>query len=309
MATERTLISLALDAEDVASGLHTFRDGLPRSATRITAIIAQLFAISALLRGISDPVYPSLYRVEDDLALVLSTLRRSLDGAFDMFARSKGQPLQLAWEDLCDRLERDEGIGLLERLKWYHDFLKAQEAVLLGYRSRDLGFQRRQLVSLLEQQELLDSQAQRRAIDASGECHGKVLALYDADTCPAASTPRPTRPRMPRTEIPISPTSPLGGWQDPFRRGSMPPPSVPDPPPPTSPTFTSSSSQTLNSSQTSYSSNTAFIPVQTTLAHWAQNVFDGQNPSHPFSLSYQPYVPMGGISNSADIPQERRIYM
>lgn len=169
MANERSLLRLADDAEDVASGLVVFRDELPRSSVRITAIISQLFAMSALLRGVSDPTKPIIDRVEDDLALLCPTLRRSFDVAFDMLARTRDRPLQFLWEDLCDRMERDEGIGLLERLQWYHDFLQAQQDVLSGIRSRDLGGKRRQLVSLLDQQELLDRRAQRRAIDTSGQ--------------------------------------------------------------------------------------------------------------------------------------------
>ncbi|KAK3046374.1 hypothetical protein LTR09_012150 [Extremus antarcticus] len=81
----------------------------------------------------------------------------------------------------------------------------------------------------------------------------------------------------------MSPRSPAEDWRERYGRGATPPPLAPDPPPPTSPTFTSSSSQTLNSSHTSYS-DAAFIPVQTVLTHWAQSVFDGQNPSSSFNV-------------------------
>lgn len=57
---------------------------------------------------------------------------------------------------------------------------------------------------------------------------------------------------------------------------------------PLSPTFTSSSSQTLNSSQTSYSSE--FMAPQQTLVHWAQRIFDGQHPESDFDDAFQLYT-------------------
>ena len=170
---DRALIRYAKDAEDVASGLHNFRDSLPRSATRITATISELFALSSVLREIDnaqgDPQYsPSFYRVKDDLDLVLPSLKRTLDNAFDMFARSRERPYQMVWDDLGHRMEREEGIGLLERLEWYHDFLRAQFDVLTGYQPGDLRDLRRQLVSLLDAQEVSNLRAQRRSIDTSG---------------------------------------------------------------------------------------------------------------------------------------------
>lgn len=107
-----------------------------------------------------------------------------------------------------------------------------------------------------------------------------------AERWTASVTPRPNqgRPRMPRRETPRSPTSSDNSYRPEF------PPFAPDPPEPVplSPTFTSSSSQTLNSSQTSYSSE--FMAPQQTLVHWAQRIFDGQHPESEFSGAYQLYI-------------------
>lgn len=102
----------------------------------------------------------------------------------------------------------------------------------------------------------------------------------------AASTPRPpqTRRRSSRIDTPVSPTSPSETWSD-YIGAGRPPLFVPDPPMPTSPTFTSSSSQTLPSSQTSYSSDQAGPGAH--LVHWAQDIFDGENPCTPFKREYQ----------------------
>lgn len=170
----RTLIRFARDAEDVASGLHSFRDNLPRAATRITAIISELFALSSVIREIvharDDPKYaPSYYRIQNDLDLVLPTFQRTLDVAFDMFMRSRDRPYQMVWEDLGHRMENEEGVAFLERLEIYHDFLRAQFDVLTGYQPPDLRDFRRQLIDLYDSQEVSGLRASRRSIDNSGK--------------------------------------------------------------------------------------------------------------------------------------------
>ena len=180
---ERTL---AKDAEDVASGLHTFRDSLQRSATKITSTIGELFQVSSVLREIDiaqvDPRFgPSFYRIQNDLRIVYPTLANTLDAVFNMFSRSRAQPYEMVWDDLAYRMEREEGIGLLERLECYHDFLRAQFDVLTtGRPPRDLGFLRQQLATLLEAQEATNLRAQRRSIDVSG-----MHSIYAITACAA----------------------------------------------------------------------------------------------------------------------------
>ena len=72
----------------------------------------------------------------------------------------------------------------------------------------------------------------------------------------------------------------------------MPPPFAPEPPPqavPLSPTFTSSSSNTMNSSQTSYSSEMLNTPRRA-IRHWAQTIFDGEHPGTAYDDAHQTYV-------------------
>ena len=225
--------------------------------------------------------------------MVLPSLKRTFDNAFDMFARSRERPYQMVWDDLGHRMEREEGIGLLERLEWYHDFLRAQFDVLTGYQPQDLRDLRRQLISLRDAQDVSILRDQRRSIDASGTIgyRGSAWATHASQTniWAATSTPRPpVRPPLTRIETPISPTTMSDDWDDYTQRTGMPPPIAPDPPlqVPTSPTFTSSSSQSLDSSHTSYS-NGSFTPSAPALVHWAQVVFDGNNPSTQFRQQYQ----------------------
>lgn len=275
MASRTTLSNLVQDAEDVAAGLYSFRDGLPRIDARITAIIGQLLEVSSLLRGIANVARlpPS---VRDDLARLSPTLRRTLDRTLVMLGQSGSRSYEAAWQSLCDRMERDEGIGLKERLSWYLNFLRAQQVVIEGRRPLDLNSMRREFASLLDSQKLYDDRDSRRAIT------------------PLPRASRPQRPTMQRGEGSTwSYTS--SGYQtnfaendrsrdaaeyiaNTFRRPT--PPLFFEPAAPTSPTFTSDSSQTLKSSQTS----------QSGCVHWAQNVFDGNHPSTPFAHSYQMQV-------------------
>lgn len=174
MAQQRSLIRFAKDAEDVASGLHNFRDSLPRSATRITATISELFALSSILREIDNAegdtrFSSSFYRVQDDLNVLFPTLQRTLEAAFDMFSRSRERPYQVIWDELSHKMEHDEGIGLLERLEVYHDFLRAQADILQGQRAQNLYDLRRELVSLWDAQEVSVLRLQRLSIDTSGK--------------------------------------------------------------------------------------------------------------------------------------------
>ena len=173
-AGPRTFIRFAKDAEDVASGLRAFRDSLPRNATKITAIIGKLFAISSILREIDveqgDNAYtPSSIRVQNELDYVLfMSLRRTLEDAFDMFARSRERPIQTVWDDLMYKMEYEEQRGFLERLELYHEFLRAQADVLRGYSPRNVDDLRLALVTLANSQEASALPSQRRSIDASG---------------------------------------------------------------------------------------------------------------------------------------------
>lgn len=173
MSQQRSLIRFARDAEDVASGLHTFRDSLPRSATRITATISELFALSSILREIDNAegdtrFSSSFYRVQDDLNLLFPTLQRTLEAVFDMFSRSRERSYEMIWDELGRKMEHDEGIGLLERLEVYHDFLRAQADILQGHRAQNLYDLRRELVSLWDAQEVSVLRLQRLSIDTSG---------------------------------------------------------------------------------------------------------------------------------------------
>jgi len=58
---ERTLLESALDCDDALEKLRCLRDALPRHATKITAILSELFAVSAALREIHNAEHSWTY--------------------------------------------------------------------------------------------------------------------------------------------------------------------------------------------------------------------------------------------------------
>jgi hypothetical protein len=172
MAQQNGLIALAQEAEDAASGLHAFRDRLPRYATHITAIVSELFAVSSVLREIEHarlhPEYqPSFYRIREDITLLFRSLQSSLENVFIMFRRSGNRTHQVVWEDLRYRMETEEGVSLRDRLVLYHDFLDVQLDIVNGRGIGDTRRLRRPIEDLWDAQEQNGIRTPRRAISES----------------------------------------------------------------------------------------------------------------------------------------------
>lgn len=161
MATRpRVLVRLAYSAEDVATRLRNFRNGLTGQDARITSSISKLFAISSLLQQLDEAQNdrdqgPSFYRIRDDVSIVIPSLERTLQDSLEMVARSQNRPSEVAWDDMQFQMSREEGLGLHERLALYHDFLRAQSSILAGIQAPlSIVDMRRQLRVLQNAQEL-----------------------------------------------------------------------------------------------------------------------------------------------------------
>lgn len=166
------LVRLAETAEDVASGLHIFRDSLPKNATRITAVISELFALSTALRELGEAQanprhQPSFYRIENDVRLVLPSLQFTLDDAFAMFGRARSRSQQMVWDDLEHRMDVDERVGFLERLGWYRTFLEGLFQRLDGERGDSMGPLRMRIRVLLDVQEETKLAGRRNSLPIS----------------------------------------------------------------------------------------------------------------------------------------------
>jgi len=165
----RPLIRLATNAEDAASGLLVYRDSLLSYATRITAIITELYAVSAVLRELDnaqiDPGHrPGWYRIENDVDLIVLSIQYTLEDVFNMFRRARGRSQKTVWDDLEHRMSQDETVDFLERLQWYSAFLEDTFAVLEGHANGRLELLRRRIDVLLDTQEISHKSGLRESI-------------------------------------------------------------------------------------------------------------------------------------------------
>ncbi|KAK5117946.1 hypothetical protein LTR62_003990 [Meristemomyces frigidus] len=271
------LVTVAQDAEDAATGLHVFRESLPRYAIDITAIIAGLFAISSSLRRLvvaeSDPhLQPSFYRIRQDVAMLLQSLQASINDIFNMFRRSRARSRQIVWEDLQHKMASEEGLGLLGRLECYRIFLQAQFQIVSGAPPHNIIELKRQIRGLRHAQGLEEVSMHPQMPPPSLNS-------------PGARTPRPPRahagPPPAERDTPRSPVMEVNYDFEDWIPGRPRPP-VPTPPL-RSPQFASSPSPTLSSSYTSYSTG----PVAEPAVHWSQRIYNGSNPATRFLPQFQ----------------------
>ncbi|KAF2723161.1 hypothetical protein K431DRAFT_302085 [Polychaeton citri CBS 116435] len=264
------LIQLAQKSEDAASGLVIFKDNLSHeSAPRVTAVIGDLFAISAVLREIDNArrdarLASRLHRIRDDLRLAHATINHTIEDILAAFPQASRDTYQQVWDELTLRMLQEELVQLPDRLAWYRKFLRECYVSLTDRAPETLVSARKRLAALLEQQ-------------TAAQTRRRPLLLGNA----GSTMPRPRAQRHPssfRLDPPLSPTSSSDHWEN-----QRPPPLAPEPPPPVSPTFTTDSSPSLMSSQTSYTTDLLTTPV----VHWAEEVFDGSYPQTAFRDSHQ----------------------
>jgi hypothetical protein len=179
---ERSLVRLAKKSEDAASGLHSFRDNLPRYANNITGSVGRLFDISSQLQEIDqaqgDQRYaPSFYLIQNDCAVLRPTLDATLDAVFEMLGSTVRRPYSEVWESFLHRMDVEEGVDLFKRLGWYQEFLKSLFETVIGQPGPDPTELRRALVQLTERQEDAARKAKRRSADVSGTGGLPVIEL------------------------------------------------------------------------------------------------------------------------------------
>ncbi|KAF2843271.1 hypothetical protein M501DRAFT_1012628 [Patellaria atrata CBS 101060] len=261
-----SLLDHARKAEDTAAGLCKFLDEVPQSATDITAIMSELFAISSGLRTLHNGLDYSRYgrystRIVEDLNLVLLSIQYTLASVKKSFGQtrfkdSKGVP---PYKTILEDLQAsclDEGSSLCERLEIYRVFIIGLFDVLRGeLPSNDMNLLGKELARLLENQERIEPGTLRR------------------------EPRKPSRPQM--HQYPTYPTFPINPMHSPLAPSYDPwdqyaPPHAPEAP--ISPTFSSSSSLTFSSNQTFSTASSSITRVP----HWARKVFDGRHSATPF---------------------------
>lgn len=140
-AMDWSLLDLAKDAEDVASGLQAFIDALPGCERDFLAHISALFAISAELRRLDELVAHRSFRraaaqATPELDLLCPSLELTLETVkSDLFGVKATANPRRAYERLCGQFDR-EGRSFGGRLVAYHDLAMGISDVLQGYGQR-----------------------------------------------------------------------------------------------------------------------------------------------------------------------------
>ncbi|QIW95787.1 hypothetical protein AMS68_001305 [Peltaster fructicola] len=245
---DRVLLAAARDSEDIATGLQSFRDILPKEHASITAIIGKLYQISSSFSKLDDasqhPQYElSFLRIKREVLHVVLSSRSTSKMMLDMFGRTKSLSYSRVWDDLNYRMSNGEGVTLHERLDWYCDMLYDCVRTLKGLPCPDKNAIHAKIVELLHAQQPMHV----RSPVESPYVYAEVQAS------PSSDGPRPSYPWAPE--------------------------------PPVSPTFSSSSGQTYNSSHTSYS--VYGLNVTPASSHWAKDVFDGVYPGSKFRKEFR----------------------
>ncbi len=131
------LIAVAESAQDVASSLHKFLDGVPESTTEITGLIAECFAISSALRELSTAIGDyGFNRRYELIAEDVRTVRLSLDYTFEdvlkLFGGLGRSTYRQVWRDLDLHFLTESRNSLLTRLGYYRNFLMGLARIIAG---------------------------------------------------------------------------------------------------------------------------------------------------------------------------------
>jgi hypothetical protein len=142
------LLDYAKEAEDTASGLHTFLSEIPQYRKDITGHIAELFAISNALHVLHEALELPRYgryqgHILKDIEICLPSLGYTLDEVKDMFSKKRKSartapgafpgtpPYAALWEDSLADLKH-QGISLPVRLELYRSYLQCMYDALKG---------------------------------------------------------------------------------------------------------------------------------------------------------------------------------
>ncbi|MCJ1385640.1 hypothetical protein MMC17_008763 [Xylographa soralifera] len=144
MAFTASLTATSETAQDIAAAFTKFKDPLFEHATEITALIAELWAITSALLELNtaqnDPLhYRRRGRIENEQHTALLSLEytfKDIQRLFGGLARpiynSVRETYQAVWENIHDHFLDEGGITLVRRLEYYRMFLIDITAIIQG---------------------------------------------------------------------------------------------------------------------------------------------------------------------------------
>ena len=145
MATDRALLANAETAQEIAPALVRFQNHVPEAATEISALVSELYAISAALfqlkTALGEP-RNARYRnlVDEDKRVVLRSLEytfkdihRLLRALDSRSYRTTREAYRDVWIEIDDYFRAESNNSLLTRLGYYKCFVDDLTPIVQGY--------------------------------------------------------------------------------------------------------------------------------------------------------------------------------
>ena len=144
MATDRALGANAETAQEIAPALLRFQSHVPEAATEISALVSELYAISAALFELktasSEPRnYRNRNLIDEDKYVVLRSLEYTfkdinhfLRGLESRTYRSDREAYKDVWLQIDDYFRNESNNSLLARLGYYKLFIEDLTPIVRG---------------------------------------------------------------------------------------------------------------------------------------------------------------------------------
>lgn len=145
MATDGALTANAETAQEIAPALLRFQKYVPEAATKVSALVSELYAISAALLELktasSEPRnYRNRNLIDEDKYIVLRSLEYTfkdvnhfLRDLESRIYRSYHEAYMVVWIKIDTHFRNESNNSLLVRLGYYKHFLNDLTPIVLGY--------------------------------------------------------------------------------------------------------------------------------------------------------------------------------
>ncbi|KAL6703356.1 hypothetical protein ACN47E_009774 [Coniothyrium glycines] len=316
------LAEYAKDAEETAAGLRLITSEIPQYRKEISALNAELYAITNALLELHDALALSRFGkfatlILEDLDVCIPSLGYTLDAVRAIFKKNGNAapgafpgtpPYSVMWIDGLKELEA-QGVPLPVRLQLYREYLQEMIPALKGAEDEEIEIMdhiKGRLVKLLIKQTPKPKPRPKSKIKTIAEPDDSYFSRLSLGKGPSR-TPKPPSPKMARPKIKTLPTYPMPNYGRPKtpvvpklpHRGPAAPtwgglgigeiPFIPPAAPeiPQSPTYSSASSHTYSNGSSESE------PV----AHWGMRIFDGRHGATPFQTLGDSTVCFGRVED------------
>jgi Zn finger protein HypA/HybF involved in hydrogenase expression len=226
------LIRIAHDIEDLAADLQKLQDRHSSVVADVPVAVEQLHSLSAafklLIKLQEDPDHHVRFqRVQETVQVLCSSIQYTLDVASEALHVPFNET---QWMALCRRMQSNENVEFLERLRWYQKSVSGLLEHVEGHTSMGLSARDANIETLLKrQQQTLETPRSRTPpanlrpepksplVTAPGSiscysCHANISDTHKDATCPSCGS-RTTAPPIPEFPLERMETQETGSTQ------------------------------------------------------------------------------------------------